>query len=189
MDKNLQHRREIEDGPRYRDSSKDSWSKAISPRESTGFPRLADKGSKYTPLDKHNKLDDGYFEEFFAERSRESKASPRGLTERSPSSTSLERSRHTSRPGIRWNLDSEGTGKRSSGLTDGRDLLVTEGRLSGETSIGRHAVDESSQLDLSFNSKSGPSNSSFRILPQPPRSVTESHVLDSSKCLFPESLP
>lgn len=180
--KKLQYRHEKDDDPKYRDSSKESRLRAHSPKESAGFSGHADIGSKYTPFDKYNKMEDGHFGHF-AERSLGSKASPRGLTERSPSSSSLERSRSISRPSIRWNPDSDETRRRIVGSTDGRDLPVTEGRLSRELSVGRHSVDESSQADSSFNSKSGPSNSSSLIPPQPPRSVIEPHFfLDSSEC-------
>ncbi|OWM79636.1 hypothetical protein CDL15_Pgr023048 [Punica granatum] len=168
-------RHDKEEDPKYRDSSKEMRSRAISPRESAGFSGPADRGSKYSPFDKHNKLEDGHFGEFSAERSSGSKASPRGLTERSPSSTSLDRSRHTSRQGVRRNLDSEETGRRSGGSIDGRDYPVAEGRLSREMSMGRPAVDESSQADSSFNSKSGPGNSCL-IPPQPPRRSNDANL-------------
>lgn len=108
-----------------------------------------------------------------AERSLGSMASPRGLSERSSSSTSLERNSHTNRPSIKWNLNNEKTG-RSDGPIDGRGLPVIEGRLSREMSIGRHALDEPSQAELSFNSRSGSSNSSPLMPPQHPRSAIES---------------
>lgn len=172
----LQRRHEKDDDPKYRDSSKGSRLRALSPKESAGFSGPADIASKYTPFDKYNKLEDGHFGGFPAERPSGSKASPRGLTERSPSSISLERSRSTSRAGTRWNLDSEELRRRSGGSTDGRDFPVTEGRLSREMSMGKHTVDEPSQADSSFNSKPGPGNSSSLISPQPPRSVIESHL-------------
>lgn len=174
--KKLQCRHEKDDDPKYRDSSKGSRLRAISPKESAGFSGPADIASKYAPFDKYNKLEDGHFGGFSAERSSGSKASPRGLTERSPSSVSLERSRSTSRAGTRWNLDSEELRRRSGGSTDGRDFPVTEGRLSREMSMGKHSVDEPSQADSSFNSKPVPGNSSSLISPQPPRSVIESHL-------------
>ncbi|KAK4795414.1 hypothetical protein SAY86_013408 [Trapa natans] len=171
----VEDRHEKDDDPKYRDSSKEDRLRALSPKESVGFSGPVDLGSKYTPFDKYNRSEDGHLG-ISAERSSGSKASPRGLTERSPSSSSFERSRSNSRPSNRWNPDSDETRRRIIGSTDGRDHPVTEGRLSRELSVGRNSVDESYQADSSFNSKSGPSNTSSLIPPQPPRRNSDSNL-------------
>ncbi|KAK4787666.1 hypothetical protein SAY86_011499 [Trapa natans] len=171
----LEDRHENDDDPKYRDSSKERRLRALSPKESTGFSGPADISSKYIPYDKYNKAEDGHLG-LSAERPSGSKASPRGLTERSPSSSSFERNRSNSRPSIRWNPDSDETRRRMVGSADGRDLPVAEGRPSRELSMGRHSVDESSQVDSSFNGKSGPSNTSSLIPPQHPRRNSDSNL-------------
>ncbi|KAK3218354.1 hypothetical protein Dsin_012324 [Dipteronia sinensis] len=148
---------------KYRDSVTEQRSKAISSREASGFSGVTERGSKYRSSEKSNKTDDGHLGELPVERSSSSKASPMGLVERSPSSTSLDR-RYLNRPGIRRSLDVEETGRRGS--VGPRELSATEDRLNRDLPLEKPMVDDSSQMDLYYN-RTSQSNSSSSLPPPP----------------------
>ncbi|KAL5746535.1 hypothetical protein ACOSP7_027681 [Xanthoceras sorbifolium] len=148
----------------YRDSMTEQRSKAISSREVSGFSGVTERGSKYRSSDRSNKMDDGHLAELPIERSSSSKASPMGLVERSPSSTSLDR-RYMNRTGIRRSLDVEETGRRGS--VGPRDLSTTEERLSRDLPLEKPLVDDSSQMDLLYYNRTTQSSSSSSLPPPP----------------------
>ncbi|TXG71217.1 hypothetical protein EZV62_006152 [Acer yangbiense] len=149
---------------KYRDSVTEQRSKAISSREASGFSGVTERGSKYRSSERSNKTDDGHLGELPVERSSSSKASPMGLVERSPSSTSLDR-RYLNRPGIRRSLDVEETGRRGS--VGPRELSATEDRLNRDLPLEKPMVDDSSQLDLLYYNRTSQSNSSSSLPPPP----------------------
>ncbi|KAH7557790.1 hypothetical protein JRO89_XS11G0220800 [Xanthoceras sorbifolium] len=148
----------------YRDSMTEQRSKAISSREVSGFSGVTERGSKYRSSDRSNKMDDGHLAELPIERSSSSKASPMGLVEKSPSSTSLDR-RYMNRTGIRRSLDVEETGRRGS--VGPRDLSTTEERLSRDLPLEKPLVDDSSQMDLLYYNRTTQSSSSSSLPPPP----------------------
>ncbi|XP_031274847.1 uncharacterized protein LOC116133279 [Pistacia vera] len=158
-----EYRHSKQEDLKYRDSVTEQRPKAISSREVTGFSGVSDRGSKYRSTERTSKIDDGHLGELSVERSSSSKASPMGLIERSPSSTSHDR-RYVNRTGIRRSLDIEETGRRSS--IGPRDLSAGEDRLSRELPLEKPLGDDSSQIDL-YYSRTGQSNSSSSLPPPP----------------------
>lgn len=140
-------------------------SKTISTREVTGFSGASERSTKFrSSAEKSTKMDDGHLGELSIERSSSSKASPMGLAERSPSSTSFER-RHINRAGARRSLEVEETGRRNSASIGSKELSATDDRPSRDLPLEKPLADESSQTDLAFYSRASQSNSS--LLPPP----------------------
>lgn len=151
---------------KYRDSITEQRSKAVPSRDISGFSGASERGGKYRSADKPNKIDDGQIGELSNERSSSAKASPLGLVERSPSSSSVDR-RYVNRSGVRRSLDIEETGRRSSTSIDNRDFCANEDRLNRDLPLEKPLVDESSPADPSFYSRTSQANSSM-ISPRPP---------------------
>ncbi|KAJ7965361.1 zinc finger CCCH domain-containing protein 13-like isoform X1 [Quillaja saponaria] len=146
---------------KYRDSIMEQRGKGL--RETTGFSGLSERVPKYKSMDRSIKVDDAPSGEMSTERSSTSKASPMGLVERSPSSTSIDR-RYMNRSGVRRSLDIEEAGRRGS--IDGRDFSTPEDRLNRELPLEKQLSDESSQLDSSFYGRTSQGNVSL-IPPTP----------------------
>ncbi|KAF7816699.1 nipped-B-like protein B [Senna tora] len=119
--------------------------------------------NKYKSVEKSNKIDDGTIGDYATERSSSSKASPMGLVERSPSSTSIER-RYVNKSGVRRSLEIEESGRRTS--VDARDFSTSEDRLGRELTIDRPQMDESSQADSSYYGRTSQGNAP--LIPPPP---------------------
>ncbi|GAV66206.1 hypothetical protein CFOL_v3_09716 [Cephalotus follicularis] len=151
---------------KYRESVTELRHKANSSREIHGISGVAERSSKYRSAEKPVKMDDGHLGELSVERSSNSKASPMGLVERSPSLTSFER-KYMNRTGVRRCLDAEETGWRSSAPGVSREMSSTDDRLSRDLLLEKPLVDESSQIDSSFYSRTNHSNSSSLIPPPP----------------------
>jgi len=162
---------------KYRDKS-EQRSKAISLREASVLSGVTEKGAKYRSLEKPVKIDDGHLGELSTERSSSSKASPRGLVERSPSSTSIDR-RYMNRTGVRRSLDIEETGRRNSVSIDARDFS-TEDRLYRDFPQEKPLLDESSQADSGYYNRTSQSNASSLIPPPAFRAGVDSPTLAGS---------
>ncbi|OMP02228.1 hypothetical protein COLO4_11264 [Corchorus olitorius] len=156
--------RHSKEDPKYRESMTEQRSKAVSSRD-VSFSGASERGNKYRSMEKSSRADEGHSGELPIERSSSSKASPMGMMERSPSSTSLER-RYMNRSGVRRSLDIEETGWRSNASIGGRELSATEDRLSRDLPPEKPLLDESSQADSAFYNRAGQGNSS--LIPQPP---------------------
>lgn len=147
---------------KYRDSTAEQRSKAVPSKDASGFSGALERGSKYRSVEKPPKIDDTMLGDLSNEKSSSSKASPLGLMERSPSSSSIDR-RYMNRPGARQSLDIEETGRRSS---DYRDFGISDDRLSRDLPSEKPLVDESSPVDSSFYNRNNQANSSL-IPPHP----------------------
>ncbi|KAF5731243.1 hypothetical protein HS088_TW19G00849 [Tripterygium wilfordii] len=145
---------------KYRDGGTEQRSRANSSRHATGFSGSSERASKYRSSEKPMKPDDGYMGEFSAERPSSSKASPIGLVDRSPSSTSLER-KHMSRTGTRRSLDIEESGRRSSASMGARDSSVADDRFGRDFPL----ADGSPHADSSLYSRTGQGISSSFATP------------------------
>lgn len=141
---------------KYRDAVTEQRPKTCSSREAAGFPATSERASKYRSTDKPIKADDSHAADLSIERSSSSKASPRGLVDRSPSS-SLER-RYANRTGARRSLDIEESGRRSSGPLNVRDFPSAEDRISRDFPLERPLVDEPIQADSPFYNKTNQNN-------------------------------
>ncbi|KAE9587240.1 hypothetical protein Lalb_Chr23g0271551 [Lupinus albus] len=130
--------------PKYRDSTVEQRTKFS--RE--GYSGISERAPKYKLMEKSTKIGEGRVAELSAERSSCAKASPMGLIERSPSSTSIER-RHVNKSGV----------KRS---VDARD----DDRLGQELTLEKLPLDEPSRADSSFYGRTSQSNAS--LVPPPP---------------------
>lgn len=126
-------------------------------REVTGASGAQDRVSKYRSIEKPFKLDDSNLGALSVERSLSSKASPVGLMDRSPSTTS----RYMNRAGVRRSLDIEETGRRSTGSNDARESSVNEDRLSRDLTSDKLLADESSQADSPAYNRTSQSNPSL----------------------------
>ncbi|XP_022763933.1 uncharacterized protein LOC111309220 [Durio zibethinus] len=146
---------------KYRDSMTEQKSKAASSREATSFSGASEKGAKYRSKEKSSRVDEGHSGELPIERSSSSKASPMSMMERSPS-TSLKR-KYMNRSGVRWNLDVEETGWRSSASMGGRELSAVEDRLIQDLPPDKPLLDESSQADSAFYNRAGQTS----LIPHP----------------------
>lgn len=151
------------DDLKYRDKS-EQRSKVISSREVSVLSGVTEKGVKYRSMEKPVKMDDGHLGELSTERSSSSKVSPRGLVERSPSSTSIDR-RYLNRTGVRRSLDIEETGRRNSVSIDARDFSTAEDRLYRDFPQEKPLLDESSQADSAYYNRTSQSNAS--LIPPP----------------------
>lgn len=138
--------------------------KTVPSRDLPGFSGVSERGAKYRSVEKPIKMDDSQIGELSNERSSSSKASPLGLVERSPSSSSIDR-RYINRTGVRRSLDIDETGRRSSASIDNRDFNTNEDRLSRDLPIEKPLVDESSPADSSFYGRTSQPNSSSLVPP------------------------
>ncbi|CAH2070106.1 unnamed protein product [Thlaspi arvense] len=136
----------------------DQITKGVSSREAAELSGGSERGPRHRVSEKTVKMEDGILGEFQGERSSATKASPRPMVERSPSSTSLER-RYNNRSGARRSLEIEEAGHRNNA----RDFSAAEDE--------RLLVDETSQAELSFNNRANQNNSSF-----PPRPESRSGI-------------
>ncbi|KAL9225395.1 hypothetical protein vseg_001327 [Gypsophila vaccaria] len=112
---------------KYRDGTQDETKYGDSLRDST-MPEADENAPKYRSGEKRAKCDDNHIGEF-SERSPNTKMSPAGLKERSPS-MGFDRSRFSSRNTRRRSLDVDDAEKKSSGSNDARDVGMTEDRQS-----------------------------------------------------------
>lgn len=142
---------------KYRDSTVEQRTK--SSRE--GYSGISDRGPKYKSMDKPIKIDECPAGDLSTERSSSAKASPMGLIERSPSSTSIER-RYVNKSGVKRNLEIDESGRRSS--NDGRDFSTSDDRHGRELTLEK--LDEPPQADSSFYSRTNQSNPP--VIPTPP---------------------
>ncbi|XP_019416800.1 PREDICTED: uncharacterized protein LOC109328017 isoform X2 [Lupinus angustifolius] len=122
--------------PKYRDSTMEQRTKGS--RE--GYSGISERAPKYKLMEKPTKLDEGPVGDLSTERSSGAKASPKGLMERS-SSTSIER-RHVNKSGAR------------------------DDRLGRESTLEKPLLDEPSQPDSSFYGRTSQTNAS--LIPPPP---------------------
>ncbi|KAK7282582.1 hypothetical protein RIF29_11481 [Crotalaria pallida] len=146
--------RNVED-PKYRDSTIENRTKGS--RE--GYPGILDRAPKYKLMEKHTKVDEGPVGDLSTERSTGAKASPMGLMERSPTSTSIER-RYVNKSGVKRSVEIDEGGRRSS--IDARD----DDRHGRELTLEKPLLDEPSQPDSSFYGRTSQSNAS--LIPPPP---------------------
>lgn len=148
---------------KYRDGLQDDMKHGDSLRD-CAFASETNKLPKYRSGEKRGKFDDNHIGEL-PERSPGTKASPAGLKERSPSTTSVDRRFRTLR-----SLDVDEAERRSSGSNDVRDVSVNEDRHSRDFSAKKHLGEEYPRAETSFHHKSGqinvsshgPSSSGFR---------------------------
>ena len=134
-------------------------SKAISSREAADFSATSERASKHRSSDKPIKMDDGHVGELSIERSSSSRASPRGLVDRSPSS-SLEH-RYANRTGVRRSLDIEESARRRSGSISARNLPSAEDRLGRDLPLEKPLADDSTPADSSFYNRTNQNSSSL----------------------------
>ncbi|KAI9098016.1 hypothetical protein K1719_025787 [Acacia pycnantha] len=143
---------------KLRDSTTEQRTKGLR----DGYSGTSERGANKYKSEKSIKIDDGTVGDFATERSSSSKASPKGLVERSPSSTSIER-RYV-KSGARRSLEIEESGRRNS--IDGRDFSAPEDRLGRELTLERPLMDESAQADSSYYGRTSQGNAS--LVPPPP---------------------
>ncbi|KAE9608875.1 hypothetical protein Lal_00020168 [Lupinus albus] len=139
--------------PKYRDSTIEQRTKGS--RE--GYSGLPERAPKYKLMEKPTKIDEGPVGDLSTERSSGAKASPKGLMERS-SSTSIER-RHVNKSGVKRNVETDEGGRWHS--IDARD-----DRLGRELTLEKSPLDEPSQPDSSFYGRTSQTNAS--LIPPPP---------------------
>ncbi|RDX96513.1 hypothetical protein CR513_20820, partial [Mucuna pruriens] len=144
---------------KYRDPTVEQRTKGS--RE--GYSGTSDRGPKYKLMEKPIKIDECPAGDLSTERSSSAKASPVGLMERSPSSTSIDR-RYVNRSGVKRNLEIDESGRRNS--TDVRDFSTSDDRLGRESTLEKPLLDEPSQADSSLYGRSNQSNTSS--IPPPP---------------------
>ncbi|KAL2657695.1 hypothetical protein AAZV13_04G194700 [Glycine max] len=144
---------------KYRDPSVEQRTKGS--RE--GYSGTSDRGPKYKLMEKPIKIDECPAGDLSTERSSSAKASPGGLMERSPSSTSIER-RYVNRSSVKRNLEIDESGRRNS--TDVRDFSTSDDRLGWESTLEKPLLDEPSQADSSLYGRTNQSNAS--LIPPPP---------------------
>ncbi|KAK7353345.1 hypothetical protein VNO80_18791 [Phaseolus coccineus] len=144
---------------KYRDPTVEQRTKGS--RE--GYSGTSDRGPKYKLVEKPIKIDESHAGDFSTERSSSTKASPGGLMDRSPSSTSIDR-RYVNRSSVRRNLEIDESGRRNS--TDGRDFSTSDDRLGRELTLDKPLLDEPSQADSSLYGRTSQSNAP--LIPPPP---------------------
>lgn len=144
---------------KYRDPTVEQRTKGS--RE--GYSGTSDRGPKYKLMEKPIKIDESHAADLSTERSSSTKASPGGLMDRSPSSTSIDR-RYVNRSGVRRNLEIDENGRRNS--TDVRDFSTSDDRLGRESTLEKPLLDEPSQADSSLYGRTSQSNASQ--IPPPP---------------------
>ncbi|KAJ6886528.1 hypothetical protein NC651_027028 [Populus alba x Populus x berolinensis] len=101
-------------------------------KRGSDFPATSERASNYRSTDKPIKMDDGHSGELSIKKFSSSRASSRGLADRSPSS-SLER-RYANKTGVRQSLDIEESTRRS-GSIGARDLSSAEDRQASFMSL------------------------------------------------------
>lgn len=143
---------------KYRDSTIEQRTKAS--RE--GYSGISDRGPKYKLSEKPVKIDEFPAGDLPIERSSSRKASPMGLMERSPSSTSIER-RYMNKSVVKRNLEIDESGRRSS--IDARDVS-SDDRHNREFTVEKPLLDEPSQADPSFYGRTNQNNPP--VVPPPP---------------------
>ncbi|KAL9312883.1 hypothetical protein ACSQ67_018335 [Phaseolus vulgaris] len=144
---------------KYRDPTVEQRTKGS--RE--GYSGTSDRGPKYKLMEKPIKIDESHAGDLSTERSSSTKASPGGLMDRSPSSTSIDR-RYVNRSSVRRNLEIDESGRRNS--TDGRDFPTSDDRLGRELALDKPLLDEPSQADSSLYGRTSQSNAP--LIPPPP---------------------
>jgi len=144
---------------KYRDPTVEQRTKGS--RE--GYSGTSDRGPKYKLMDKPMKIDESHAGDLSTERSSSTKASPGGLMDRSPSSTSIDR-RYVNRSSARRNLEIDESGRRNS--NDGRDFSNSDDRLGRELTLEKPLLDEPSQADSSLYGRTSQSNAP--LIPPPP---------------------
>ncbi|XP_028790822.1 nipped-B-like protein B [Neltuma alba] len=182
---NDDYRNANSDDSKHRDSMSEQRTKGLR----DGYSGTSERGTNKYKSEKSFKIDDGTVGDFATERSSSSKASPKGLVERSPSSTSIER-RYVNKSGARRSLEIEESGRRNS--IDARDFSASEDRMGRELTLERPLMDESSQADSSYygrtsqgNASLGPPPPAFRAgLDRPFMSSLDDDVRDSSNARY-----
>uniref|UniRef100_A0A6M2FA87 Uncharacterized protein n=1 Tax=Populus davidiana TaxID=266767 RepID=A0A6M2FA87_9ROSI len=154
-----EHRHFKAEDLKYRDAVTKQRSKAISSREAADFSATPERASKHRSSDKPIKMDDGHVGELSIERSSSSRASPRGLVDRSPSS-SFEH-RYANRTGVRRSLDIEESARRRSGSISARNLPSAEDRLGRDLPLEKPLADDSTPADSSFYNRTNQNSSSL----------------------------
>ncbi|BAT78814.1 hypothetical protein VIGAN_02154900 [Vigna angularis var. angularis] len=144
---------------KYRDPTVEQRTKGS--RE--GYSGTSDRGPKYKLMEKPIKIDESHAGDLSTERSSSTKASPGGLIDRSPSSTSIDR-RYVNRSGVRRNLEIDENGRRNG--SDVRDFSTSDDRLGRESTLEKPLSDEPSQADSSLYGRTNQSNAS--LIPPPP---------------------
>ncbi|GAB4858457.1 hypothetical protein Ancab_009931 [Ancistrocladus abbreviatus] len=144
---------------KFRDAAHEDAKYGDSIKDLASISEPHDKNSKYRPIDKRAKFDDNHVADLSAEKSPGTKASPMGVMERSPSSTSIDRKYANSR-GRRKSLDIDEAERRSSGSNDVRDGSVNEDRPSRDLSLKRFFGEESFQVESLSYHRSGQGNAS-----------------------------
>ncbi|XP_014518515.1 uncharacterized protein LOC106775822 isoform X1 [Vigna radiata var. radiata] len=144
---------------KYRDPTVEQRTKGS--RE--GYSGTSDRGPKYKLMEKPIKIDESHAGDLSTERSSSTKASPGGLMDRSPSSSSIDR-RYVNRSGVRRNLEIDENGRRNG--TDVRDFSTSDDRLGRESTLEKPLLDEPSQADSSLYGRTSQSNAS--LIPPPP---------------------
>ncbi|KAG2242204.1 hypothetical protein Bca52824_095953 [Brassica carinata] len=124
----------------------DQTTKWVSSREAAELSGGSDRGTRQKASEKTIKTEDGVLGEFHGS----TKASPRPMVERSPSSTSLDR-RFNNQSSARWSSEVEDR-------NNARDFSAPEDE--------RLRVDDASQGDIAFNNKPNQNNSSFPPRPE-----------------------
>ncbi|CAL5204045.1 unnamed protein product [Lathyrus oleraceus] len=124
-----------------------------------GYSGISDRGPKYKLMEKPIKIDECPAGDLATERSSSAKASPMGLMERSPSSTSIER-RYLNKS-VKRNLEIDESGRRNS--TDARDVS-SDDRLGRELTLEKSLLDEPSQADTTFY---GRNQNNLPVIPPP----------------------
>ncbi|CAL0327481.1 unnamed protein product [Lupinus luteus] len=150
-----EYRNASAEDPKYRDSTIEQRTKFS--RE--GYSGISEKAPKYKLMEKSTKIGEGPVAELSTERSSCAKASPMGLMERSPSSTSIER-RYVNKSGVKRSVEIDDGGRRHS--IDARD----DDRLGREFTLEKLPLDEPSRADSSFYSRTSQGNAS--LVPPPP---------------------
>ncbi|KAJ9164298.1 hypothetical protein P3X46_023894 [Hevea brasiliensis] len=145
---------------KHRDAVVEQRSKSISSREANNLPGASDRASKYRSAEKPTKVDDGHIGELSLDRSSRSKASPMGLVDRSPTSSSVE-CRSMNRSGVRRSVDIEESGRRSSVSMGARDLPYADDRSNRDLPSEKSLADESTSVDSSFYNRHSQSNSAL----------------------------
>ncbi|KAG6755085.1 hypothetical protein POTOM_040899 [Populus tomentosa] len=130
-------------------------------KRGSDFPATSERASNYRSTDKPIKMDDGHSGELLIKKFSSSRASSRGLADRSPSS-SLER-RYASKTGVRQSLDIEESTRRSGSIC-ARDLSSAEDRQGQDLPLVKPLANESTLADSSFYNGTNQNNSAFSLL-------------------------
>ncbi|GAB4826231.1 hypothetical protein Ancab_009096 [Ancistrocladus abbreviatus] len=151
---------------KFRDAVPEDAKYGDSVEELASISETRGRSSKYQPIDKRAKFDDNHVGDSSAEKSPGAKASPMGVMERSPSSTSIDR-KYVNRTGRRPSLDVDEAERRSSGSNDVRDGSVNEDRQTRDFSSKKSLGEEVFQAESMSYHRSGQRNVSSHV-PGPP---------------------